>query len=225
MSSPSPPLAKVYRALHAAWGPQDWWPAESALEMMVGAVLTQNTAWTHVEKAIDRLKADGALDLHTLHDVPLETLADWIRPSGYFNVKARRLRALTTMVVENYGGDVAALLAESTDRLRGVLLEVNGIGPETADSIVLYAAEHPVFVVDAYTRRFMERHGWLRGGESYDEVATVFTDALPKDVELYNEFHALIVNLGKDYCRPRPDCSSCPLCCFLPPGGRIEQRQ
>lgn len=183
---------------------------------MVGAILTQNTAWINVEKAIDRLRREDRLTVRGVHDADPDQLAEWIRPSGYFNLKARRLRALTTLVVEVYGGSEARLLALPTDRLRAVLLSVWGVGPETADSIVLYAAGRAVFVVDAYTRRFMERHGWLHGGESYDAVADLFTRALPEDAECFNEFHALIVRLGKERCRPRPICDGCPLQPWLP---------
>ena len=208
---------RVYDRLHAAFGPQRWWPADSALEMMVGAILTQNTAWVNVEKAMERLKTEGALRWPVLHEVALERLAEWIRPSGYFNLKARRLRALTTFIAEAYGGRLEAMLAESAGRLREGLLGVWGIGPETADSIILYAAGRPVFVVDAYTRRMMERHGWLQGGEPYDEVAARFSRPLPTEAALYNEFHALVVRLAKRHCFARnPDCEGCPLQDLLP---------
>jgi len=206
-----PPLKNIYERLFRAWGPQGWWPGRTRFEIAVGAILTQNTAWTNVEKAIRRLKQAGALNLQVLHKADLECLADWIRPAGYFNVKARRLRAFTTMIVDQYEGSLNKLFALDTESLRRELLAVNGIGPETADSIVLYAAKRPVFVVDAYTRRFMVRHGWLSDQASYDEVAEVFTRALPRDVSLYNEFHALIVVLGKNWCRPKQKCDECPL--------------
>jgi endonuclease-3 related protein len=219
-----PPIQRIYRDLYAAWGPRGWWPAETDLEMMVGAILTQNTAWTNVEKAIERLKQAGALRFRPLHEAPIDELAGWIRPAGYFNVKARRLRALTTLVAGPYQGEVRRLLTEPPERLRAVLLGVNGVGPETADSIVLYAAGQPVFVVDAYTRRFLRRHGWIRGDESYDEVAAVFTGVLPGRAPLFNEYHALIVELGKKHCRARPDCASCPLRSLLPRGGPVGDR-
>jgi len=206
-----PPLKNIYERLFRAWGPQGWWPGRTRFEIAVGAILTQNTAWTNVEKAIRRLKQAGALNLQVMHNADLEHLADWIRPAGYFNVKARRLRAFTTMIVDRYEGSLNKLFALDTESLRRELLAVNGIGPETADSIVLYAAKRPVFVVDAYTRRFMVRHGWLSDQAVYDEVAEVFTRALPRDVSLYNEFHALIVVLGKNLCRPKPKCDECPL--------------
>lgn len=202
---------EVYEALWRAWGAQHWWPADSPWEMMVGAMLTQNTAWVNVERAIERLRREDVLTVRALHDTPLQTLAEWIRPSGYFNLKARRLRALTTLIVTEYGADEHRLLALPPPRLRQTLLSVWGIGPETADSILLYAAQHPVFVIDAYTRRFMERHGWLHGRESYDEAARTFTQSLPPQTDLFNEFHALIVRLGKEFCRPNPRCQDCPL--------------
>jgi endonuclease III related protein len=217
----------VYRALLAKWGPQHWWPGRTRLEIAVGAILTQNTAWTNVEKAIRRLRRARALNLRALHGASLEQLADWIRPAGYFRVKARRLRAFTTLVVNEFGGDLRRLFALDTATLRRKLLSVNGIGPETADSILLYAAGRPVFVVDAYTRRFMSRHGWLPAKIEYDEVARIMAGGVPRSVRLYNEFHALIVALGKDLCRPRPRCEECPLRRWLPggPEGRCQKAE
>ncbi|MFH0954379.1 MAG: endonuclease III domain-containing protein [Verrucomicrobiota bacterium] len=211
MSTSRPPLKAIYRALFKTWGSQHWWPGRTRLEVIVGAILTQNTAWTNVEKAIRRLRSRRALDLRTLHTVRLATLGEWIRPAGYFRVKARRLRAFTRMVYARFGGSLPRLLALDTAALRRVLLGVNGIGPETADSILLYAAGRPVFVVDAYTRRFMMRHRWIGAGASYDGIARVFTRGLPRDVSLYDEYHALIVALGKNLCRTKPLCSECPL--------------
>lgn len=204
-------MREVFDALLAHFGPQHWWPARTRFEMMVGAILTQNTAWSNVEKAIARLRAAGALHPRRLHEAPLEQVAEWIRPAGYFNVKARRLRAFTSWLMERYGGSVRRMLATPPDRLREDLLGVSGIGPETADSILLYAGGHPVFVVDAYTRRFLVRHGWLKEGATYDETAEVFTRELPRDTALFNEYHALIVALGKTYCRATPRCEACPL--------------
>ena len=212
----APPLRAIYDALLAHFGPQRWWPARTRFEMMVGAILTQNTAWSNVERAMARLRAARALDPRRMHEAPLEVLADWIRPAGYFNVKARRLRAFTGWLIDKHDGSVARLFRTPPDRLREELLAINGIGPETADSILLYAGNHPVFVVDAYTRRFLQRHGWLTEGASYDAVAEVFTSRLPREVPLFNEFHALIVALGKTYCRPVPRCDACPLRKWLP---------
>jgi endonuclease-3 related protein len=211
-----PPLRDIYSLLFAKWGPQHWWPGRTRLEIIVGAILTQNTAWANVEKAIRRLRKARALNLRRLHAADLRTLADWIRPAGYFNVKARRLRSFTQMMFDRFGGDLRRLFALETPVLREILLGVNGIGPETADSILLYAAGRPVFVVDAYTRRFMMRHGWIGAGATYDDIARIFTVRLSRDAVLYNEYHALIVALGKNLCRPKPKCADCPLMPFLP---------
>lgn len=219
-NSASPgPLPEVYRVLYDRWGPQGWWPGQTRLEIIVGAILTQNTAWTNVEKAIRRLKKERALDLKVLRDADNAVLAEWIRSAGYFNVKARRLKSFVQMMYDHCRGSLNRLFARDTETLRGLLLDVNGIGPETADSILLYAGNRPVFVIDAYTRRFMIRHGWAPPDVTYDELATRFTGALPRDVRLFNEYHALIVMLGKTYCRTKPLCDQCPLRGFLPPGG------
>lgn len=206
-----PPFGAVYRRLYRTFGPQHWWPGRTRIEIIVGAILTQNTAWPNVEKAIARLRRAHALNVRALHRTPLRRLAEWIRPAGYFRVKARRLRAFTAMLTRRHGGDLRRLFHLPTGALREELLAVNGIGPETADSILLYAAGRPVFVVDAYTRRFMMRHGWIRRDAEYDDVARAFTATLPRSVGLYNECHALIVALGKNFCRSVPRCAACPL--------------
>lgn len=212
MRKRQPPLRQIYDRLFETWGPQHWWPGETRLEICVGAILTQNTAWSNVERAIARLKEAKALNLRAIHEASPERLADWIRPAGYFNVKARRLQAWTGWVMRTFGGRLARVFREPTDALRERLLDVNGIGRETADSMLLYAGGHPVFVIDAYTRRFMARHGWADPDMDYDTLAAVFTRALPRDPALYNEFHALIVRLGKTCCRPtNPRCAECPL--------------
>ncbi len=214
-----PPVRAIYRALYRHWGPQHWWPGRTRLEVVVGAILTQNTAWTNVEKAMARLRREKALNLSVLHRVELNTLAEWIRPAGYYNVKARRLRAFTRMVDKEFDGRLERLWKLEDRVLRDTLLRVHGIGPETADSIMLYAAGRPFFVVDAYTRRFLGRHGWITDRATYDEVARWFTDVLPRDVPVYNEYHALIVRLGKTTCRRRPLCDRCPLKRWLPESG------
>jgi len=219
-----PPLRAIYHELYRAWGPQGWWPGRTPFEVIVGAILTQNTAWTNVEQAIRRLRAQRALRPRVLHATPHAMLAEWIRPAGYFNVKARRLHAFTTLLVEQFDGQLKKLFALDDELLRTQLLSVNGIGPETADSIMLYAAGRPRFVVDAYTKRFMVRHGWTTEAADYDALATLFTDTLPVDTTLYNEFHALIVRLGKDHCRPRPRCENCPLRHRLPRDTRDSSR-
>ena len=217
-----PPLVEVYDRLYRAWGPQGWWPGRTATEMVVGAVLTQNTAWSNVEKALLRLKAARALSLRKLYEAPLAEVEDWVRPAGFYRVKARRVRALAALVMESYQGRLSLLLREEPARLRTFLLGVHGIGPETADSILLYAAGAPYFVVDAYTRRVLSRHGWLHEPASYEAVADLFEVALPREAQLYNEFHALIVRLGKTHCRAKPRCEGCPLNSMLPPGGPVR---
>lgn len=211
-------LMEVFHRLLERFGPQHWWPGESPLEVMVGAVLTQNTAWPNVEKAIRALKEDGQLSLSGLISLPEEILAQLIRPCGYFRVKARRLKNLMTVAAEKGRGDLETFLALPTGELRETLLSVSGIGPETADSILLYAAGRPVFVVDAYTRRVLLRHGWIGPAAKYGEIQSLFTERLPRDPSLCNEYHALFVALGKTYCRSRPRCLGCPLEELLPPG-------
>jgi endonuclease III related protein len=204
-------LTGIYRRLHAHFGHAGWWPGESAFEVCVGAVLVQNTAWTNVEKALAVLRTRALLSFESLRAMPVDTLAPLIRSSGYFNVKARRLAALLELLDREYAGRVERMREEDPLALRAKLLAVAGIGRETADSIVLYAAGLPVFVVDAYTRRIFTRLGLLRGDEDYDEIRARFERALPRDAALYNDYHAQIVRLGKDVCRPVPRCEICPL--------------
>ena len=211
-----PPLAAVYDELWRAWGPQHWWPGRTRFEVIVGAILTQNTAWSNVEQAIRRLRRARACSPRPLHEASLAQLADWIRPAGYFNVKARRLRAFTTMLFDDFDGSLNRLFALDTPALRAQLLAVNGIGSETADSILLYAAQRPQFVVDAYTRRVLERHHWISPQATYDQIAALFMALLPSDTRVYNEYHALIVRLGKDHCKTKPQCAACPLRHRLP---------
>ncbi len=196
-------------SLRGHHGPQHWWPAETPFEVMVGAVLTQNTAWTNVERAIANLRARRLLDAEAILAVPAEELADAIRPSGYFNIKAQRLRNLCAAYVEEGGHSGLARL--DTAALRDRLLAVNGVGPETADDIVLYAFSRPVFVIDAYTRRILSRLGWIGGDEPYDELQGMVESVLTDDVGALNELHALFVAHGKEICRPRPRCEGCPL--------------
>jgi endonuclease-3 related protein len=202
---------EIHDTLYAAFGPQDWWPADSPFEVAVGAVLTQNTAWTNVERAIANLREAGLLDPAALHHAPDDELAAHIRPAGYFNIKAQRLKALCRFLRESADGDLERLAEEKTDDLRERLLGVKGVGEETADSILLYALDRPVFVVDAYTRRIFERLGLLEPGLSYGAIQQRFQAELPRDRTLFNEYHALIVALGKDHCKPKPRCGTCPL--------------
>lgn len=204
-------LNGMYERLMDRFGPQKWWPAEGPLEMMVGAILTQNTRWKDVERAIEGLKAEGLIGVGELRRIPLERLAEVIRPAGYYNIKAKRLKNLAECIWERSGGDLDALFSEETGALRESLLAVKGIGPETADSILLYAAHRPVFVIDAYTHRILKRHDLVPEETSYDEMQAWFMDRLPLDAALFNEFHALIVRTAKTYCRRRPNCRECPL--------------
>lgn len=207
---------RVHDTLLAAFGPQHWWPGETPFEVMVGAVLTQNTAWTNVERAIANLKAADALACPAILDLPQPALAELIRPAGFFNVKSRRLGALCGFLQDEGVADAPRDLGAKAPlpQLRHQLLAVHGVGEETADSILLYALDLPVFVVDAYTRRIFGRLGLLAGHESYAEVQARFQRHLPANRALYNEYHALIVRLGKDFCRPRPRCGACPLAGF-----------
>ncbi len=206
---PSGALHALYRALRAAYGPQDWWPADSPFEVAVGAVLTQNTAWSNVERAIARLKAADVLSCEAILSLPHEVLAEHIRPAGYFNVKAHRLRHLCAFL--DAEGGLEALAAQPTAALRPRLLAVNGIGPETADDILLYALDRPVFVIDAYTRRLLARQGLACGDEDYESLRAGFERTLPADVALFKEYHALIVEHAKQACRRKPDCGACAL--------------
>ena len=204
-------LLEMFNLLLNHFGPQHWWPAETELEMMVGAVLTQNTAWENVDKAIENLKRKNLLSIESLKSLSITELAGKIRPAGYYNVKAGRLKNLINFILAEYNGDMDSLLREETGELRNGLLSVKGIGPETADSIILYAAKRPVFVVDTYTYRVLTRHGMAGEEATYYDLQDLFLDNLPDDVELFNEFHALIVKVGKNYCRKKAICSGCPL--------------
>ncbi len=212
-------LLRVYRLLLARNGHAGWWPGESSFEVCVGAVLVQNTSWSNVEKALRRLRSRGLLAFAALHRLPAARLAPLIRPSGYFRVKARRLRALLDFLAVRYGGRVKAMGDEEPRELRQALLGVSGIGRETADSIVLYAAGLPLFVVDAYTRRVFGRLGLVSGDEPYDALQRFFMRRLPADAALFNDFHAQVVLLAKDVCRKRPRCTACPLSGLCPRRG------
>ena len=198
---------RIYDTLLAAYGPQHWWPGESPFEVMVGAVLTQNAAWSNVERAIDNLRRAEALAPEAILALPREALAQLLRPSGYFNVKAGRLRTLCRWLQE--AGGVEALCRWETRPLRHALLAVKGVGPETADDILLYAFERPVFVIDAYTRRLLQRYGLAAGGEGYETLRHAFEAALGPDVALFNEYHALLVHHAKVACAVRPRCAGC----------------
>jgi endonuclease III related protein len=215
-------LQEVFDRLLAAFGPQHWWPGESPFEVMVGAVLVQNTAWRNVERAIANLRAANLMEPYALYALPVDELAELIRPAGYYQVKARRLRNLLRFVIEAYHGSLDAMFSAGLATLREQLLSIHGIGPETADAILLYAGGLPAFVVVTYAHRVLARHGWVGYDATYDEIKDAFEAGLPADSALYNEYHALLVRVGKDYCkRSAPRCESCPLAKMLPEQGII----
>ncbi|MBA2849107.1 endonuclease III domain-containing protein [Thermosulfuriphilus ammonigenes] len=203
-------LIELYHLLLNHFGPQGWWPAKTSFEVCVGAILTQNTNWQNVEKAIANLRRQDLLDPEALWRVPTDHLAHLIRPAGYYNLKARRLKNFLEFVMEGWQGDLEAMFAEGLS-LRPRLLAVSGIGPETADSILLYAGHLPIFVVDAYTKRILHRHLLVPEEAGYQEIQDFFMENLPEDVQLYQEYHALLVALGKNFClKGRPRCPQCP---------------
>jgi endonuclease-3 related protein len=204
-------IQQIYELLFKRFGPQFWWPGETKDEIIVGAILTQNTNWQNVEKAIANLKQASVMSLEKLHDLPQDEIAELIRPAGYYNIKAKRLKNFLNWFFEQHNGSLEELQTMRTDSLREELLSVNGIGRETADSILLYALEKPVFVVDAYTYRIATRHQLIEPECDYEQLRSLFEDNLETDDKLFNEYHALIVYTGKEYCRPRPKCSGCPL--------------
>ena len=210
-------LRQIYGRLYAAYGPQHWWPADSPFEVVVGAILTQSAAWVNVEKAIESLRAAGILSPEALLRVDLDELARLIHPAGYYNAKARKLKAFLEMLFDRHSGRLDALFALPLPQLRQELLATHGIGQETADSIVLYAAEKPAFVIDAYTRRVFSRLGLEPPSDSYPSWQAMFSEALPPDVQLFNEYHALIDRHAKTVCRKAPLCDQCCLrdiCCL-----------
>ncbi|HWR13278.1 MAG TPA: hypothetical protein VN577_00505 [Terriglobales bacterium] len=251
-------IREFYSALYKTWGRQHWWPAESAWEVIVGSFLTQNTAWTNVERAINNLRAADALSIEAMRALPLASLEQLIRPAGYFRQKASRLKTFIHHLDQHYAGSVDRLFSRPTNELRAELLSLNGIGPETADSILLYAGQHEVFVVDAYTRRILERHGILSAIAKYEDIRAAFEAAFPPGTgfdepalehhhkppgahhppsamseaprspraQIFNEFHGLIVGVGKNYCQSRRvSCEDCPLGRFLHSPIRLKMKQ
>ncbi|MFH0826882.1 MAG: endonuclease III domain-containing protein [Candidatus Omnitrophota bacterium] len=205
-------LHSIYLKLFAAFGPQHWWPAKTPFEVMVGAILTQNTNWANVEKAIDQLKQHKVLDPERIHHLSTSKLARLIKSAGYYNIKTKRLKAFLKFLFDHYKGDPKKMSRVPGLKLRSQLLSINGIGPETADSILLYALQKPLFVIDAYTKRIMARHGFIAEDSSYQDVQNLFMQNLKKEVKLFNEYHALFVRLGKEFCLKRkPLCERCPL--------------
>jgi len=204
-------LISVYRQLDRHFGPLNWWPGETPFEVAVGAILTQNTSWKNVETAIRRLKNADLLTPQALQNAKEQEVALLIRPSGYYNLKTKRVKNFVGFLMDTYNGSMSRMFQEDMWPLRRNLLEIKGIGEETADSILLYAGNKPIFVVDAYTRRIFTRHGIPMDTWKYGEIQTLFMQYLPEEVGVYNQYHALIVNAGKHYCRKIPVCERCPL--------------
>ena len=204
-------LTRIYELLYDAFGPQNWWPGETSFEVIAGAILTQNTNWINVERAIANLKSADCLGPQELRHIDLARLAELIRPAGYYNLKSRRLKNFVDWLFEDYEGDLENLRSLDTDRLRTELLAIKGVGRETADSILLYALDRPVFVVDAYTARITVRHGLIEPNTDYEQLRELFESNLPQDIHLYNEYHALLVRAGKEFCKTKAKCSGCPL--------------
>ena len=205
-------LKFIYQKLYSSFGSQRWWPADTPFEVMTGAILTQNTNWLNVEKAINNLKKYKLLQPHRLSRLPHKRLAALIRPAGYYNIKAKRLKNFLNFFIKHYNGSFKKMSRSVLPYLRQQLLSVNGIGPETADSILLYALSKPVFVVDAYTKRILLRHHFISADADYDKIQNLFMKNLDSRVKLFNEYHALLVKLGKEFClKNKPKCNSCPL--------------
>ena len=215
-------LRRAYGLMHRHFGHQQWWPGETPFEVCVGAILTQNTNWGNVERALANLKAAGVLAPAKLFALPESELAQLLRPAGYFNVKARRLRSFLRVLVEEYGGGLERLFAGDTPNVRARLLAISGIGPETADSMLLYAGGHHSFVIDAYTHRIFQRHGWSTPTDDYHTLKSVCEEGLnhrpsSRRLDYWQDYHAQLVMVGKHYCRPgEPDCEACPLKALLP---------
>ncbi len=216
MNQVRPLLLNFYQSMLESLGPSYWWPGESDFEIMVGAVLTQNTNWQNVERAITNIKRVERMSAESMYDLSEEQLAELIRPAGYFRLKAKRLRNLLSFLKKESGFELEALKTQDPEILRNKLLAVKGVGPETADSILLYSLQLPTFVVDAYTHRILNRHGLVPEDGTYEEMREMFMGALPQDVRLYNEFHALLVRTAKNWCKKKQgNCEECPLERFL----------
>ena len=213
------PVMDVYHDLLNQLGPRNWWPADSPFEVILGAILTQNTSWKNVEKAITNLKAQHLLSPESIRKISTEELASIIRPAGYFNQKAKKIKEFVKYLYEQYDGSIAKMRNKETYSLRGELLRIHGIGPETADAILLYALEKPIFVVDTYTKRILQRHAWLPEDATYQDIQNLFMAQLPPKTLLFNEYHALIDFVGHNYCRKHPKCHECPL------EGRLPQTE
>jgi len=204
-------LTEIYRLLFDRFGPQHWWPGQDPFEIITGAILTQNTNWSNVEKAIANLKSAGCLSPEKLYHLDISQIAEFIRPAGYYNIKAKRLKNFINRLFDSYNGKLTNLESLDTGQLRAELLAIKGIGYETADSILLYAFERPVFVVDAYTARIVFRHKLIEPDADYEQLRELFQSNLPQDTQLFNEYHALLVKVGKEFCKPKARCPGCPL--------------
>lgn len=202
-------LSKIYQVLYRTYGPQNWWPADSQFEIIVGAILTQSTAWVNVEKAINNLKAAEAMSFNRIYSISLNHLRELIRPSGYYNSKADKLKAFVNYVSDHYGGDLNRFIGKPLELLRPELITIYGIGNETADDIILYASNQPSFVIDEYTRRIILRIGLKPEIKKYHDYKDLFESNIRKDTSLYNEYHALLVEHGKRVCKSAPICASC----------------
>lgn len=204
-------LTEIYQLLFDSFGSQHWWPGQSQFEIITGAILTQNTSWANVEKAISNLKSADCLAPEKLYNLDVSQLAEFVRPAGYYNIKTKRLKNFINWLFDNYDGRLINLKTIDTNQLRAELLAINGIGYETADSILLYAFDRPVFVVDAYTARIAFRHRLIEPDADYEQLRELFQSNLPEDVKLFNEYHALLVRAGKEFCKPKARCPGCPL--------------
>lgn len=204
-------IQQIYELLFKRFGPQHWWPGETKDEIIVGAILTQNTNWQNVEKAINNLKKVSVMSLEKLHALPQDELAEFIRPAGYYNIKAKRLKNFLNWFAEQHNGSLDEIESIRTENLREELLQINGVGRETADSILLYAFGRNVFVIDAYTYRIATRHQLIEPECDYEQLRSLFEDSLESDVQLFNEYHALLVRAGKDFCKTNAKCAGCPL--------------
>jgi endonuclease-3 related protein len=209
-----PPLMKIYQTLLAAFGPRHWWPAKTSEEVIFGAILAQNTTWKNAERAIEELKNAGKLSFKEIVKMDLENLAELVRPARFLNQKAKALQVFADYFGNRYNFDIKKMKKKALGKLREELLNLYRVGPETADSILLYALGKPIFVIDAYTKRIFSQHGFMKIDDSYDAFQKFFMDNLPHDVQVFNEFHALIVHTGYLYCKPKPWCEECPLSHF-----------
>ena len=217
-------LPRIYVRFLEEYGPQGWWPAATPLGVVLGAILTQSVAWRGVERALNNLESAGCMTVEALRDIPEADLADLVRPSGYFNAKAKKIKAFIHHLVDHYDGNLDAMLSRCTEELRPELLSIHGVGEETADDIILYAAGQPSFVIDSYTRRIMKRLGLEPSNEKYSSYQAIFHGNLPSDAEMFNEYHALLDQHAKAVCRKEPQCASCCLRDLCPTGAERTAR-